>query len=212
MKLGIIPAGGNSTRFRGCPKELLPIGKNKLMIDRAVDTLKKGGADTIMVYTNDKKINLHKSVLGNGVDYVMQDIPGMWGAMLNAFNYNANQYMLVMPDTYVPLDIFKDELTDDFCICYFKTKIDQRFGYIVDGEIQDKVKLPNGEYRAWGALAWTKKVVDFWLEHLTEITNHTDAINLAMKKFGFLKREMKFYYDLADWDDYSLLVLDVLNI
>jgi hypothetical protein len=103
-----------------------------------------------------------------------------------------------MPDTYFRPVHFNH--TNDFELMTFKTTNSRKFGVLLDGHIVDK-RYMVGEFEAWGALSWTDKVVDLWMDRL--YFNHTDALNDAIDHFGYSTSPMEFYYDFACMDDYT---------
>jgi len=207
MVLGIIPAGGKAERFGGCYKEMLPRGKDQLLLNRTVTALNFGGADRILVISSKEKIGLHANLLGAGFDYqIKRDT--LWQSIMGSFPYKADWNLFAMPDTYYPQDIFdkSDMHKTDFNLGCFTTSRPARFGVIEDGQIIDKQHLPTGNYQAWGVLCWSKLVVDYWLNNLDKIKTYTDAFNLAMKHFGFTTCKLDYYFDMASWDDYKYFV------
>jgi hypothetical protein len=201
--LGIVLAGGNAERWQHYPKELLPIGNGITLLDRTIDIMKDAGTDKVMFMTNIYKEYIHRYMLKDSVDYFTRvGLRNIWYSIIDSFVYQADWNLYAMPDTYYPLDAFKDLCKEDFNIGWFKTSRAERFGVISDNQIVDKQHLPAGQYQAWGVLAWSKKVVDFWMRH-SEITTHTQAFNMAMDEFGFSMKQLEFYYDMASWDDYK---------
>jgi len=211
MILGIVPAGGKAKRFDGCLKEMLPCGKDQLMIDRTISAFNLGGADKVLVLTTAEKIGIHAAHLGAGYDYrIGRDT--LWHSIMEAFAFKADWYLFAMPDTYYPMDVFdhSEMHRTDFNIGWFETMVPCRFGVLMDGEILEKPKLGTGIYRAWGTLCWTNKVVDLWLNNLDKINEHTDAFNLAIKEFGYQDYKMAYYHDMATWEDYSAFIAETL--
>lgn len=208
MILGIVPAGGNSDRFGGYPKELLPIGKGQILIDRTITALNFGGAEKIVILSSAEKIGLHAKHLGTGFYYSVKRDDILWHSIMATFSYGADWNLFAMPDTYYPQDVFdKPEMHQtDFNIGTFETIYPERFGVLIDGEIRDKEKLGAGVYTAWGVLSWSKRVFKFWLDNIADIKTHTDAFNLAIKEFGYSKYNMEYYHDMASWEDYKFFV------
>lgn len=207
MILGIIPAGGKAKRFGGYPKEMLPYDNNNVLLDRTVTAMCFGGAGAYLVLTTKDKIAAHAGRLGAGYDFrISQDT--LWKSLKISFGYKASWNLFAMPDTYYPQDIFdRPEMHQtDFNIGYFETIRPERFGVIQDGQIYDKYDFDSGNYMAWGALCWSEKVVRFWIDHISEIKNHTDAFNLAMKEYGYTLCRMDYYHDMASWGDYEKFV------
>jgi hypothetical protein len=207
MILGIIPAGGKAERFGSYPKEMLPCGKNQTLLDRTVMALNHGSADRILILTSPEKIAIHAGQLGPGYDYrISRDT--VWHSIMESFAYQADWNLYAMPDTYYPQDVFDQSEMHrmDFNVGLFETTRADRFGVLIDGQIHDKEKLPPKTYLAWGVLCWTKNVVDFWLRNLEQIKTHTDAFNLAMKEFGYQACKVKYYFDMASWDDYKYFI------
>ena len=61
-------------------------------------------------------------------------------------------------------------------------------------------KEPGEPGMAWGVLAWSRAVVEYW--HKLDIQTYTEAINLAIGHFGLKTWELEWYYDNASLMDY----------
>lgn len=210
MKLGIIPAGGKAERFGHCLKDMLPVANGKLLIDRTAEAMRNGGADKILVISSKDKLHIHRNYLGDDFDYCVKQSDSLWQSIMFSFFYSAEWYFFAMPDTYYPLDVFLYLQEKEFNLGTHKTNMPKRFGVLINDQICDKCDLDPGYYQAWGVLAWTKAVVEFWKSRLDDIESFTDAFNMAMHYFGFHTFEMQYYRDMASWDDYRELVRDYL--
>ena len=204
MKIGIVPAGGNSTRWNGYPKELLPTDNGITLLDRTIEAMSKV-VDKIILVTSEKKISWQMAWLGDKVDYCI-NTNGLWAGIASTFYINADHYYFAMPDTYYPKNMLLDLRGGDFNIGYFETQKPERFGVLLDGSIHDKEKMEHGVYRAWGLLSWSHKVVRFWNKYMAEIETHTQAFNMAIQQFGYTAHAMDYYFDLASWKDYKELM------
>jgi len=110
-----------------------------------------------------------------------------------------------MPDTYIPDKL--DIPDGDFVMGLFQTNQPERFGVVFDGQIYDKSDLfTDTSQLAWGFLSWSKRVADYWIENLDSIQNHTQAFNMAMKRFGYNTFYLDYYYDVSCFEDYKRLL------
>lgn len=210
-KLGIIPAAGKGTRFGGLYKELLPIGDGETMLSRAVDTLEMIPVDSMLIVTSHYKINAHCAALNNrAVKYAIQrDYErDAWGAIVESLDCAGDWNYYLMPDTWIMQGIIPDT-ERDFTLGLFNTMKPERFGVVDDGEIVDKSTTFSGERQAWGVVIWSRRVVDFWKRHLSDITSHTQAFNMAMREFGYGAFEIPVYIDIASFSDYKRLLQHV---
>lgn len=215
--LGIIPAGGDGSRWGGYYKEFLPYKEGGWLINRTIDAMRLGGATDIAVLSNEAKLAAHAKHLRkyNNIFYtsLRRDNINMWSGVQDIIPMCQDINYFGMPDTFYPDNIFLDmfpylELYD-FIFGTFWTKIPERFGVIKDGKILNKSRdLGNTTPRlAWGTLAWTKKVSDFWLKWKPK-DFLTDAIQMAMDNFRWTTRTMDYYYDMASWEDYEKFLKD----
>ena len=53
----------------------------------------------------------------------------------------------------------------------------------------------------WGTLSLLSEVVSFLV--FLDWHDYTDAINLAIHKYGFAEKRLDYYYDFAAWGDYK---------
>jgi len=203
--LGIVPAAGKATRWGGMLKEVLPLSEHESLISRVVRTMSIGGANTCLVITTPEKIRSHSEALKrHDVIYRFQseDID-LWGAIKESFTFMAKWNLFAMPDTFFPTSVFDAEMFKrDFNLCAFDTNKPNRFGVVEGNQINDKPDII-GWYPAWGVLTWSRSIIDFWVENINMIQNHTQAFNMAMQEFGFHLTKMPFYYDMATFTDYE---------
>jgi len=202
-RMGIIPAAGKGSRWGGFAKELLPIGEKEWLLERTIKTL---DCDANLIITSPEKISQHIMAtqhLPYNIAFSLQKHEqDIWGAIKTSFPYSYEYNLFSMPDTIIPsVNAFPEVLTNPFYLGVFETKIPERFGVLLDRQVVNKVKLEQGTYRAWGTLIWSKEVVDYWKS--VKIDNYTDAINLAIQKFGLETFPLRYYYDLANWEEYS---------
>lgn len=196
MRLGIVPAGGGAMRFGGIYKELLPISNGKTALENCVDSL--SFCDKVLVLTTPEKICAHASTLWRNAQVIFSISDNtLLSSIALSFPFRAERTYFVMPDTYFQPVSFKG--THDFELLIFKTENSRRFGVLVNDTIIDKKYMP-GTFNAWGALSWSDKVVDLWKDKT--YFDFTDAINDAIKTFGYVTSDMEYYYDFATMDDY----------
>ena len=206
MRLGILPAAGKSDRWGGYPKELLPISTDRTFLSRAVNSLQVSGCDFVLVVTNPSKIHLHAYHLKDwrNVRFAIQQGDEMWSALLTAMETPADEYFFMMPDTYIPNIPFPATLKSDFSIGLFRTEEPERFGVLRDGKVINK-EFYDTPCDAWGALAWTGIVSDYWKAE--RHSNYTDAINGAIDQFAYDKWKLDFYFDVGSMEHYAGFLL-----
>jgi hypothetical protein len=209
-RLGIIPAGGKASRFGGVLKELLPCGEETLLA-RATRVMDKGAAEHVVLLTSPDRATVHVSATRS---LLIASDATLFKSIINAIELQAHWYLFAMPDTYIPIDTFYRKMTSDFMLGVFRTDRPERFGVVnADGRIEDKPQhLAGTNQLAWGALAWSSKVADFWRRNSTAFETHTQAFNMAIEKFGCQAWRMDYYYDMASWADYVELVTNVLPV
>jgi hypothetical protein len=206
-RLGIIPAAGKAERWRGMPKELMPVD-DVTFIDRVIMSLYAGNADVILLVTNPEKAALHIQHLNNEpICYaIQQGKQDAWSAICESLPLNAGMNYYAMPDTYFDMDIFARMPEQDFNIGYFETDEPERFGVVTEfGGVVDKHPL-KGTQKAWGVLSWSYKVADFWKQNINRIETHTQAFNMAMKEFGYSMTKLEYYHDVANYEYYKRLL------
>ena len=204
-KLGIIPAGGNARRFRGIPKELLPLPDGRSMLEHALERL--AFCDKIVVVTNKTKRDFHKMITSNNdkVYVVLQNGDEMFAAWRTVLSlFNANRYYMTMPDTFTEFYTFERCPENvDFALGVFQTFEPERFGVLSEGGIVDKDEIARVPATAWGVLAWSQKIAQMWRDQY--FANYTDAINAALEIAGLHTWNMSFYFDIADVNEYDKL-------
>lgn len=207
--LGIIPAAGKGARWGGYFKELLPTGNGRWLIDSAVDALTAGGCDQICIVTSPEKIGIHAAHFEkpkyNGKDIFFVINRNMhhdiFGSIEATFPYVHNRNLLTFADTMIPESSFVDLPDGGFSLGVHMTDMPERFGVISNGRVIDKSsELAGQQLPAWGTLCWSRAVVDYWVS--MGVHDYTEAINLAIHKFGYNEKKLEFYYDFAAWADY----------
>jgi len=202
--LGIIPAAGQSVRFGGVLKEMLPISDGVTLIKRTLTALHNGGCDTCLIVTNRDKLPAHAQHLKDwaAIYSIQRGRKNIWSAVAESLPIHGKVNLFAMPDTYYPADAFTNILEGDFALGVFETSTPERFGVLKDGKIVDKQVLPAGKYQAWGVLGWSDSVARYWISCFDEINSFDQAISMAMDKFGYTVKTMEYYRDLAGWSDY----------
>lgn len=206
MRLGIVPAAGNATRWDGYPKELLPISSSETFMSRAVDSLKMCGCETVLVISNPSKIHLHAYHLRDHeqVLLAMQQGKELWAAFETALETPADEYFFLMPDTYVPSRPFPPSLDKEFGMGLFETEEPERFGVLRGDRIIDK-QSGESPCQAWGVLAWTGSVAQYWKSR--SYSSHTEAINDALQVFGYDSWHLDYYCDMGSMKLYIEFLL-----
>lgn len=197
-KVGIIPAAGRASRFGGTLKELLPAKDGRSFLRHAVNRLP---VDLVVIVTNPDKVLSHMAEIGPDAAYILQrGTNDIWSAIETALQVRAERYYFTMPDTYLPPDIFAKPHDADFVLGTFATKTPERFGVLIgDMVINKQHDLPTPA-RAWGVLEWSERVVDFWRSSKPQ--EYTQAINAAMREFGYQTFPITYYHDNASMRDY----------
>jgi hypothetical protein len=214
-KVGIIPAAGKAERWGGVIKELLPTGHDERLIDTAIMAMAFGGADRIIVVTSSEKIGPLAQYLDHRYDqlpihYILQRGDNdIWSAIETSFDLAGDLNLFAMPDTIIPLASFLQPVNEfDFTFGTFKTRQPERFGVFHEGEIVNKDPgLPAGTYDAWGVLAWSKRVVEFWQRKIW--SDYTTGLNSAYQYFPAHIFGLDFYFDMASWADYQAFVASI---
>jgi len=203
IKVGIIPAAGSATRFGGIIKELLPLADGRSLLEHAIERL--SFCDRVVVVTSPGKMHQHRTNIRQRVNIIPQHGHEMWGAMQTGMNaYDADQYYLTMPDTWMYDSAFHGVPEIDFGYGYFITETPERFGVLVGDRFVDKPKDADVPAVAWGVLTWSKAVRDLWNEK--RITNYTDAINQAIRDYSHRHWHIGPYFDCADMNRYMELL------
>lgn len=202
MRLGVLPAAGKADRWGGYPKELLPISDDHTFLSRAVETLTCSGCEAVLLVTNPAKIHLHAYHLKNrsNVSFVLQQGNEMWGAMATALQTPADEYLFMMPDTFLPDRPFPTSLQAHIGFGTFTTDEPERFGVFRDGRIVNK-QPAGGTGLAWGALAWTSDVAKYWKSQVYE--GYTQALNAAIRGFEYTIWELEQYFDIGNMRHYT---------
>jgi len=206
--LSIIPAAGRAERFGGCMKELLPISDDMTLLKRQVGAMQVEGGSTVVI-TSERKARSHREHLVQHGEVLLREqgnltLQGAWAAILEGLYFEAERYYYAYPDVYMPTDWIADDTGQDFVIWVHYTDAPDRFGCLHHGQIHDK-EFTSGMYTAYGALAWSKKVRDYWMDNIDNIKTHTDAFNMAMEEFGYICLSLDYYHDIASFKDYKEL-------
>lgn len=206
QRLGVLPAAGQADRWGGYPKELLPISNDHTFLSRSVGLLQSSGCDQVLVVTNPTKIHLHAYHLRDwqGVQFAIQQGDEMWGAMKTAITVPADEYLFMMPDTYVSDPPFPPLERGAFGLGVFLTEEPERFGVIRDGHVVNKAPSDKPGL-AWGVLAWNHAVANRWRER--QLHSYTQAINDAIDEFGYVTWKLDYYFDVGSMSHYTEFLL-----
>jgi hypothetical protein len=197
-RLGIIPAAGKAERFGGILKELMPTLDGNTFLTHAMTRLSYACAQMVVI-TTPEKIAEHARELNYYAFYAVQSgNRDIYSAIKTALEFEADFYVFTMPDTLMPFDSFKGCTFSDFELGLHFTDKPERYGMLRDGRIVNKE--PGEAGMAWGVISWSRAVAEYWLSQ--SIDNYTDAINLAIAKFGLKTWDLEYYYDNASMHDY----------
>jgi hypothetical protein len=197
-RLGVIPAAGKAERFGGILKELMPTLDGGTFLSHAANRLFMSCSRTVVITTTEK-IAEHARELNYYAFYAVQSGKSdIWSAIKTSLEFEADYYLFTMPDTLMPADSFKGCAGSDFEMGMHLTDKPERYGVLRDGRIVNKQAGDAG--MAWGVLSWSRSVAEYWLSHT--IDNYTDAINMAISKFGVKTWSLDWYYDNASMFDY----------
>lgn len=202
-KVGIIPAAGQALRFGGVIKELLPLPDGRTLLEHAVDRLCH--CDRIVVVSNASKVDKHIPKLLGKAGVVIQQGNEMWGAIQTAMvTYDADQYYLTMPDTWMMRRAFEGVPEVDFGYGYFITERPERFGCLMGNRFEDKPQFAYTPAVAWGVLTWSKHAKRMWLTKRP--SDYTEAINFAIEQYNHTHWSIGPYFDCASIEDYEKLL------
>lgn len=206
--LGVVPSAGMGKRWGGFFKEFLPVSEKDKCIDRTVKAMRSGGAEKIMIISNPFKISEHSYHFRdtNDVFFTTQkkDLD-LYGAVYESLTFAGEYNLFAMPDTIFPIDTFSRNFSStDLWFGYFQTNKPERFGVILEDRISDKNPYLSGKgsFPAWGVVVWSEAVAKFWLRN-PNIKTNDEALNMAIRRFGFKSFPLKYYYDFASFSDYK---------
>lgn len=192
-------------------------GQVQSLLQHALYTGMVGGAEAALIITKTGKIqaqagNVESMEMFNGMEvfYTLQppDKPELWGAIQCSFNLSYDRYFFVMPDTFFPEPIFMFVPPHaDFWLGTFETSLPHRYGVIdTKGWISDKGDInPYDKTYAWGVAAWSHRVVQLWKDY-GPYDDYAEAFNRAILHFGFKSNLLRYYHDMANYDEYQALL------
>lgn len=198
--LGIVPAGGNATRFNGLAKELLPVSKDDCALSRCVKALPVAEVE---VFTTADKYNAHRDAL-QGITkayFTVKKFPTLADVLDYAITHSeASWYYFAMPDTVFPTTAFPKPSGPVMC-GVFNTDQPERFGVFRGDEIVDKKKGKAG--LAWGAWIWSREAALDLASACAQTHDYTAALNIMLQRWGVDTFPLRFYYDFASFEDYK---------
>jgi len=202
-RLAILPAAGNAARFGGLYKELLPVSNGENALQAAYRRVCVQ-CDNVVIITTPEKITLHAHACPRA-SFVIKPDDNLFGALLMTMQqYPADEYYFTMPDT-VWEGTWPKEIYNQLDLGMFQTYEPSRFGVLHGNQISDKAQWPhtNTSHLAWGALAWTREVKEYWLTERRNLPDLTTALNAAMKRFGYSCFQISDYHDFANLSYYT---------
>lgn len=205
MKSAIILAAGQSVRFNGLLKELLPTGEDREVIDHSISAAKQWGADRIIITTNPNKIAQHAKQFSKpkyqdlNISFKVLYEGEMLDSLLLACQEATSENLMLMADT-----VFSGGIEVPKCnlaFGTFSTNTPDRYSIFDGGRIVTKPKGYTGNYKAWGCVAFSDKVAQYWQSYMF---NHYDAaFNSAISKFGYETFDIGAYHDLGTFSRYA---------
>lgn len=216
MKIGIVAAAGKGSRWGGYTKELLPCGENEFLLDRAIRSVFEAGANRCFIVTSSEKMSAHEwhikhrtNLIDKNISFIIQnDSFDIWGAIKTSLPYCEDVNIFSFSDVYMPQDVFKRMYVEPFYLGLFNTGRPHRFG-ILDRESNLVINKPTDyiikegdTVPAWGYLAWGPDVTDYWMSR-NDLTDYTQAINDTIMEFGLSEAPVDYYYDMANFEEYS---------
>jgi hypothetical protein len=197
-KVGIIPAAGMASRFKGILKELLPLPDERTLLQHAIDRL--WFCDDVIVVSNPLKLELHKLACADQARLVIQEGLEIWGAIKTALAHSkGDHYYMTMADTWMMAGAFDGCPHKPINMGYFQTDKPEKFGVILDRVI-DKPRDIKPPVIAWGVVTWSDEVVGLWEQVYPP--NFPAAINVAMDLFETGLWSVGHYYDCANAENY----------
>lgn len=204
MKSAIILAAGQSVRFNGLLKELLPTGEDREVIDHSISAAKQWGADRIIITTNPNKIAQHAKQFSKpkyqdlNISFKVLYEGEMLDSLLLACQEATSENLMLMADTVFSggIEVPKRNLA----FGTFNTNTPDRYSIFDGGRIVTKPKEYTGNYKAWGCVAFSDKVAKYWQSYMF---NHYDAaFNSAISEFGYDTFDIGTYHDLGTFSRY----------
>jgi len=223
--IGIIPAGGKSTRINGLPKYLLPVSGGYLL-ERLVNQMP---ADRVIVAANPVNFDLLCSYAPNGAAVTSIDSVSMSAALLSiGSSHNAissdEMVLFGMPDTYwTDADTYGrliETLLDgaDVAVAVWRIRDEQRgnlgqCSVVEDNRIESVIDKDSEcpLIYAWGAMAWRRS---FW----AHIHAHDAHLGIALTRAisaGLSVTAVPMsgnYYDCGTPDEYFRCIRETTEV
>ncbi len=213
MTVGLLPAAGLSQRWGGgfC-KELLPIGKERWLLDTTLQSLAHIGCTSFVLVVHPDKLpflsfHIDHHCADLDITYVLGQGDSMWNDILRGLEVVQDEDIILrMPDTLVSLRTLIDPMPNTAIkFGLFETNQPQRFSVLCNGRFDKGMHIPvkqNGEvYFAWGSVSWQKDVTGFFLKHT--FTGFDEAFNAAKEHYKESYYQITRYTDFASFDDYK---------
>lgn len=208
----IIPCAGQATRFNGKLKELLPISEKLCPLTNSIHLAQMYfRPNDIIIISNPEKIRDHAREIDKlpwnrkcDVYFSLQTDDNLWYSIANEIRLNEDHVLLLgdtITDTiaFLPKDI-------DFALGLFNTKEPHRFSIVEDNNSRPNIltkpqNKPEGLYKAWGMVYWSKRVSEFFYEHAFD--HYDEAFNAAILNYGLYTFDLAYYYDLGSFQAYK---------
>lgn len=229
-KIAILPAAGEADRFNGQVKCLLPISETETLLDHAIQFLPED-TDEVRILVNkdnNKMIKRHlarrwEDAIGKGKIKMFTGGDTMWktiwaGVQTGGTVDEADYFYVIMPDTYFDHTCWEKLIHGNIrfalFLCQFTTREPERFGVLMNGKVLNKFPIdlhPGQSVTAWGAFGFSGTVVNkIWDNKECIEGDYTFALNTAIKNLaGYGNGDMKYYYDIADFEQFENLILDL---
>lgn len=199
--IGVIPAGGTSSRFMGIHKEMLPIGNGKFLITEAMNRARALGASRCVIVTSAEKAAFHERFLSPHDTLLVSTGRGLWGAIRETFPIQERS-ILILPDT---LFTIQDALpSNSLAFGTFTTLEAHRYSILAGDSIVTKPEHVMTPQQAWGCVAWNPEVVEFWGDTVYDHYDH--AFSAAMRVFRYATFAIGDYHDFGNWESYARFI------
>lgn len=204
MRTCMVLAAGSAVRFGGTFKELLPIAPDKEVIDNSIDAATSWGAERIIITTNPNKIAQHAKQFSKpkyqdlNISFKVLYEGEMLDSLLLACQEATSENLMLMADTVFSggIDVPKCNLA----FGTFSTNTPDRYSIFDGGRIITKPKGYTGDYKAWGCVAFSDEVAQYWQSYM--FSHYDAAFNSAINEFGYDTFDIGTYHDLGTFSRY----------
>lgn len=217
MRLGLLPASGAASRFRGLPKFLLPISNHESLIERHLRLL-SDSCDEVLVATSPLWIESLKLIAAKyGATVIELRTNSMPETVKEATRgTSASEVLVGLPDTYISSENVYARLgaddTENLVLATFRTKHHQ-FGQLGsiradgDGIVREHSDKSKDFGHHWGAMRIPAEALDQIRCGWSSLGELIDTYILAKKREVIAREIRGEYFDIASFEKY----LDLLT-